>query len=369
MRLLFLARSLEVGGAERQLGALAAGLRKRGHEVEIAVFYGGGALEELPRAAGVPVVPLGKRSRWDLLGFSRRAVREIRRFDPDVIYGFLVAANLLAIAARPFAARRARVAWGLRASFMDWTRYDRFQGMTFRLSRRAARFADLLIVNSDAGAEYHRKAGFPTGALRVVPNGIDVATFRPDRARGAALRTLWGVADGERLYGIVARLDPMKDHGTFLAAAARVGDADPSARFVAIGTGPERYAAELRSLPSARRLGSRMIWAGEVADVAAAYNALDALVLSSAGESFPNAVAEAMACGVPCVVTDVGDAARIVDGTGLVVPPGDDAAIAEAIRRLAERRPPVVEARDRIVREYSIEAMCEATEKLLEAAR
>jgi glycosyltransferase involved in cell wall biosynthesis len=367
MRILFLARSLEVGGAERQLGTLAAGLQGRGHSVEIAVFYGGGALEALPRAAGVPVVALGKTSRWDLFAFSRRAFAEVKRFDPDTIYGFLVAANLFSVVARR-AAPRARIAWGLRAGAMDWSQYDRFQGMTFAVSRFAARFADVLIVNSEAGVAYHAGAGFPLSKLRAVPNGIDLDAFRPDRALGARQRAEWGLCAGDRLYGIVARLDPMKDHATFLAAATRVASADPRARFVAIGGGPAGAQTRLQGLPDAVRLGGRLIWAGESGDMLAAYNALDVLVQSSIGEGFPNAVAEAMACGVTCAVTDVGDAARIVGTTGLVVPPGDVTALAEAMLRLGsspENQPPAAMARERIAREYSVEAMCEATERVL----
>ena len=367
MRILFLARSLETGGAERQFGALAVGLKQRGHEVAIAVFYGGGALETGPRAAGVPVIPLEKRSRWDVVPFGRRALETIRRFDPDVLHGCLAAANLLAVAARPFLPR-ARVVWGVRASNVDWSRYDRFHEATFAASRVAARFADLVIVNSEAGARYHREAGFPADLLRVVPNGIDVALFRPDRNRGAPARGRWGFDPSHRVYGIVARLDPMKDHLTFLDAAARVAASDRSARFVAVGGGPEPYAAELRATPAARRLEGLMVWAGPTDDPVEAYNALDAHVLSSTGEGFPNAVAEAMACGVPCAVTDVGDAAAIVGSTGIVVPPGDAEALAGAMIRVVAPPfgpPPSAAARARIVATYSLDALCEATEALL----
>jgi glycosyltransferase involved in cell wall biosynthesis len=165
------------------------------------------------------------------------------------------------------------------------------------------------------------------------------------------------------VYGIVARLDPMKDHPTFLEAAARVASAQDAARFVAIGSGPAAYAARLERHPAAKRLGGRLVWAGDVDDMAAAYNALDALVLSSTGEGFPNAVAEAMACGVPCAVTDAGDAARIVAGTGRVVPTADPDALAAAMMDLPA--PPLPAARERIARAYSVEAMCAATEELL----
>ena len=370
MRILFLARSLEVGGAERQLSALATGLKRRGHEVEVALFYAGGALEAGARAAGVPVVTLDKRSRWDLARFTARTLREIRRFRPDVVHGYLVAPNLLAVAVRPLVPG-ARIVWGLRASDMDWSRYGRLQEASFAASRVAARFADLLIVNSEAGARYHAQQGFPVSTLRVVHNGIDLETWRPDRERGLAARTRWGFGPADRVFGIAARLDPMKDHVTFLEAAVRVAVADGAARFVAIGGGLEPYASELKRHPAATRLAGRLVWAGETADMLSAYNALDALVLASAfGEGFPNAVAEAMACGVPCAVTDVGDAALVVGDEGIVVPAKDHAALALAMMTLAgpaSPRAPRVAARDRIAGRFSVEAMVDATEALLVA--
>jgi len=370
MRILFLARSLETGGAERQLGLLAAGLKRRGHEVEIAIFYAGGALEAFPRDAGVPVVDLKKRSRWDLAAFTARALREIQRFRPDVVHGYLVAPNLLALLARPLAPR-VRIVWGLRASDMDWSRYGRFQAATFTASGMASRFADLIIVNSEAGARYYAQHGFRESALRVVRNGIDVEAFKPDRKRGETARARWGFGPADHVVGIAARLDPMKDHATFLEAAVRVAAADDAARFVAIGGGNEPYASSLARHAAAIRLGSRLVWAGPTGDMPAAYNALDLAVLSSAfGEGFPNTVAEAMACGVPCVVSDVGDAAQVVGDTGAVVPARDPAALAAAILRLAGPSSPPASGtaqRERIASRFSVGAMCDATESLLRA--
>jgi glycosyltransferase involved in cell wall biosynthesis len=352
------------------LGALANGLARRGHEVEIAVFYPGGVLEAGIRGAGVEVVNLDKRSRWDLLRFTTRSLREIRRFRPDVIHGYLVAPNLLAAAARPVAPR-AKIVWGLRASDMDWSRYGAWHEASFAASRIAARLADLLIVNSEAGARYHARRGFPESGLRVVHNGIDLEAWRPDRELGRGARARWGFGPDDRVFGIAARLDPMKDHATFLAAAVRVAAADAAARFVAIGGGLDPYASELKRHAAASRLAGKLVWAGETTDMLSAYNGLDALVLASSfGEGFPNAVAEAMACGVPCAVTDVGDAALVVGDEGAVVPVGDHAALASAMMKVAApgtTPPPRAGARERIASRFSVHAMCEATEALLAA--
>ena len=364
MRILLLARSLDTGGAERQLALLARGMRERGHDIRVATFYAGGALEGEIDAAGVPRVPLGKRSRWDVAGFGARLLRVVRRADPDVLVSYLVAPNLLAAALRS-GFPRTRVVWSLRASDMDLNRYDVLSRVSFSLSISLSRRADLLLVNSRAGLRYHAEAGFPRARMRLVPNGIDVTRFHPDRKAGEALRRIWSPAPGARLVGLVGRVDPMKDPETFLRAADLVARRDPATRFVWIG--PSREATAWKTHPIAIRLASRLTWAGEVPDMASAYNALDVLALSSRTEGFPNAVAEAMSCGVPCAVTAAGDAEAIVGDTGAVAAPRDAAGLADGIVRLldAGHSPPRPEVRERILRNFSAEAMLDRTESLL----
>lgn len=367
MRILFLARSLETGGAERQLANLALGLLRRGHAVRVALFYAEGSLRKELEDAGVPLVDLGKRSRWDLAGFLANSARATRAFRPEIVHGYLVAPNLLAVLARTWAPE-ASIVWGVRASDMDLSRYDLLSKATFALSIPLSRFPDLVIANSDAGRRFHVAQGFPAERCVVVPNGIDTARFRPDRSLGVPLRARWGARPEDRVAGIVGRADPMKDHETFVAAAEIAAERDPRLRFVCVGPDGLSRIDRLRTLPAARRLGARLVWVGETGDMAAVYNALDLLVLSSAfGEGFPNAVAEGMACGLPCAVTDVGDAARLVRDTGVVVPPRDPSALASAILRLARSATlaPRDEPRRRIEAEFSLDALVARTEREL----
>ena len=152
--------------------------------------------------------------------------------------------------------------------------------------------------------------------MAVIPNGIDTSRFREMPGSGARLRALWGVRDDQILIGLVGRLDYMKDHPTFLRAAAKLTHHNDSVRFVCVGGGPISYAAQLKDLSSELGLHDRIVWAGDQDDMPSVYSALDLLVSSSSGEGFSNVIGEAMACGVPCVVTDVGDSALIVGETG-----------------------------------------------------
>lgn len=337
MKITLLTRCLDYGGAERQLVTLAKGLSRQGHGVNVVTFYPGGALENDLRKVGVPIISLGKKSRWDVLGFAWRLVKLVRDQRPDVLHSYLGIPNILTVILKAFAPRL-RTAWGIRASNMDLDRYDWTARLAYRIERILSRFADLIIVNSRAGFDYAATQGFPTERMVVIPNGIDIQRFCPDRSAGQRLRVAWGVSDSELLVGVVARLDPMKDHPTFLKAAASLAAERMDVRFVCVGNGPDEYRQELSALGERLGLTERLIWAAGRDDMPAVYNSLNMLVSSSSfGEGFSNVVSEAMACSVPCVVTDVGDSAFIVGDQGEVVPPANAEALKAAMSKVADR--------------------------------
>jgi glycosyltransferase involved in cell wall biosynthesis len=167
---------------------------------------------------------------------------------------------------------------------------------------------------------------------------------------------------------MVARLDPMKDHQTFLRAARLFADTNHNARFVCVGDGPKHYRDELTSLAGELGLGNAMIWAGERSDLSAIYSALDLATLTSIAEGFPNVIAEAMACGAPVVATDAGDSGDIIGDSRWVVPPGDPAALKaawEARLASADGRSPEG-LRRRIVEKYSLDSLVDRMNGLLE---
>jgi len=368
-RIAFLIRSLDRGGAERQLVELARCLPRDRFAVSVLTFYGGGALEALLDGTGVELVPLGKTGRWDVAGFLRRAWRELGRLQPDVVHGYLGVANELAwLLGR---ARGARVAWGIRSASIDFSRYDWSHRASFLAGAALSRFVDLVVYNSEAGAAEHRRAGYRPRREVVIPNGVDVGRFRRDEAGRARVRAEWGVAPDEPLLGLVARVDPTKAPEVFLAAAARLHDQAPGWRFVVAGEASSPYAASIRRSDAARRLGSSLTWAGPRDDMPAVYSALDCLVLSSDREGMPNAVAEAMACETPCVTTRAGDAPAVVGDTGIVVPTRDDEMLAAACHRLLSEPPATRarrgrDARQRILTLFSTDLLVARTAEALE---
>lgn len=366
---LFLARSLDHGGAERQLVTLALGLARRGHRVAVAVFYGGGPFAAELEASGVRLFVLDKQGRWDVLPFLTRLVRLVREERPAVLHGYLGVPNIIAAVLKPLLPGL-RVVWGVRASNMDLDRYDWLSRASYRIECWLSRFADLIICNSRAGLEYAAGHGFPREKMTVIPNGIDTERFKPDAGARESIRKEWGITESEILIGLAARLDPMKDHPNFLRAAAMLIRERPHIRFVCVGDGPESYKTELHRLVTGLGMDEKIIWAGVRNDMAAVFNALDIASSSSFGEGFSNTVAEAMACGLPCVVTDVGDSAWIVGSTGFVVPSRDPQALANALIRLvalpADQRCALgVEARARVMAKFGTDKLVNVTEQIL----
>lgn len=367
MRLMLAIPSLERGGAEAQFVRLVNGLRRKGHQVCAVVLGSGGPFG---RQMEGPAHCLGKDSRLGLPFAVGKLAALAWRERPEVYYGLLPMPNLMG-AALKILRPGLRLVFGLRASDMRLADYGMASRVVTRLETAAAGLADLVVCNSEAGRSHAISRGVAPGKLRVAHNGIDTARCRPDRALGLPLRGSWGVGAQQPLIGLVARLDPMKDHENFLQAAALVARSRPEARFVCVGGGPREYADGLRRQAQSLGLGEKLIWTGALGDMPAVYNALDLLCLSSAyGEGFPNVLGEALACGVPCVTTDVGDAALVVGGTGAVAPRRDPEALAAALLAQLERLEREGDGlrracRARVEENFSVERMVETTEALL----
>jgi glycosyltransferase involved in cell wall biosynthesis len=374
IRIAFLIPSLIAHGAERQLCELVRGLDQDRFEVHLIVSYAAGVREgvdywsEMTEVPGLHLHCLHKRpGPVGHLTALPRLWRLLRRIRPDLLHGYLDA-NLPALLVGRTLGRP--VVWGIRSSSRDLTQLSRLSRMLLRVMAWLSPMVDVVIFNSEAGRASYQAMGMRAPRMVVIPNGFDVDRFAPDAARGLGQREAWGVPPGAPLIGIVGRLSPVKDHPAFLRAAARLAAEWPSARFVCAGSGGKDYTESLKAMAASLDIADRVIWPGACGDMRSVYNALTVLLLSSADEGFPNVVGEAMACGVPPVATRVGDAALLVGDAGLVVPRGDDAAMAAAVSALL-REPPdeaAARARDcrsRICAVYSTAALARNTEETL----
>jgi glycosyltransferase involved in cell wall biosynthesis len=360
MKVLHVITGLEGGGAERQLVNLLRGSTGVPIQHEVVSLLDGGVYGRDVRATGAELHTLNMaRNRFSPLALFRLAGL-IHRSRPDIVQTWLYHADLIGLLAARLAGR-APVVWTLRSSRLELHHYSKLTGLTITALSRLSRWPAAILSNSTAGMNAHVAIGYRPRCARVIPNGIDTNTFRPSESARKEVRAELGIGADTPLIGCIARCDPMKDHLNVFSAFARVA---ADARLLLAGRGTEPGNRELSNQICLGGLGpEQVIRLGERRDTDRIIAALDILVLGSAfGEGFPNALGEAMACGVPCVATDVGDNAAIIGGCGGIAPPRDPQALAEAMSCLLalssdERRALGLRARERIQKDYSISAM------------
>ena len=205
----------------------------------------------------------------------------------------------------------------------------------------------------------------------VIPNGFDLARFRPDLAARASVRSELGLPEDTPLVGLIARLDPQKNHVGFFEAAAKVHRSCPDTHFLLAGAGVDDSSPSIRRVIQQAGVGDHTHLLGRREDIPRLMAALNVLASSSFGEGFPNVLGEAMACGVPCVVADVGDSAEIVGDTGRVVASGDMAGLAHHIVDILElscqeRHALGIAARERVQARYDIGSVVRQYERFYE---
>lgn len=365
MRLLHIITGLNQGGAETALYRLVSASSSSVCHTVVSMLDEGVYGHRL-RVCGVTVHTLNMpRGRLTPRGLCRlyRVIREAR---PDVVQTWMYHADMVGgLTAR--LAGSARVVWGIRHSNLDPEVTRASTRIVAKLSAwLSGCFPAVIVCNSEEAARVHQRLGYCADKLVVIPNGYDFDRFAPDHDTRKRVRREWSMADDELLIGMVARWDPQKDHANLLRALALLAEKGIFFRCALVGTGMDASNSTLESLIHAHGLHDRMFLVGPRDDIPAVMNALDVFVLSSIGEAFPNVVAEAMACGTPCVVTDVGDAALIVGDTGWVVPPSNPISLSDTINAAlttvaSEGREVRVEScRARIAEHFSMERMVDA---------
>ena len=363
MKVLHVITTLTVGGAESALARIVEAAASRGVESRVAALRAYGATAERLSAAGHTVEDLGMRpSRPTARGFAR-LIRLIREFEPDVIQTWMYHADLAGSLANLLAGRRPMV-WNIRHSNFG----DEDLKPVTRLTVRACallsnRLPDRIVCCSNKGATIHVRRGYPPERIAVIPNGFDLQRFRPDAEARASVRLEFGIPEDAPVIGLAARLHPQKDHATFFDAAAMIATKSPDAWFLLCGNGINEANPAVRDLAVRAGVAERTCLVGLRADMSRVMAAMDVYVSSSAfGEGFSNVIGEAMAVGVPAVVTDVGDSALLVGDTGAVVPPRQSAPLAAHVLELLElpasaRQERSRRARERIAREFSIDSV------------
>lgn len=328
-----------------------------------------GAIGPRIEALGIPVHSLDMRAgRPSLAGFLKLR-KLISTLHPNLIQGWMYHGNLAA----GLVAGSTPVVLGIRQSLYGLENERLLTGWVIRLGAIMSRYARIAVYNSHTSARQHEAFGFDASRTRVIPNGFDTDQFQPDENARADIRRELGLRDNIVLIGLIGRYHPMKDHQVFLNAAALLGKELPAVRFLLAGSGVDVSNPVLGAMIAELGLGERMFLLGERQDIPQLNAALDIACSASAwGEGFANAVGEAMSCGVPCVVTDVGDSAWIVGDTGRVALPRDPDALVMAWKSLIAlgrngRQALGMRARLRVIENFSLGVVVKHYEELYES--
>ncbi|MCL4462927.1 MAG: glycosyltransferase [Firmicutes bacterium] len=336
IKVLHIITGLDVGGAENMLYKLLSCMERDNFSAEVVSLTDIGPVGEKIQALGVPVRAMGMKRGVPKPLAVWRLSRSLRKSRPDLIQTWMYHADLLGgIAARLVGGFP--VVWGVHHSNLALQANKRTTIWTAMACARLSRYLPIRIVCcAEASRRLHAELGYAAEKLQVIHNGFDLAAFQPDESARLSVRRELGISDTALLTGLVGRFDRQKDHGNFVQTAAIVSARFPEAQFLLCGQGVVRENAELAGWIEAAGIGSRCHLLGQRDDVPRLLAALDIAVSSSLGEAFPLAVGEAMACAVPCAVTDVGDSALLVGDTGRVAMSANPEALAKACGELLE---------------------------------
>ena len=324
---------LSTGGAEAMLFKLLQHLDRNRFTAQVISLSTKGEIGPRIEALGVPVQALGMRPGLPNPGKCLRLIMTLRKMKPDVVQTWMYHADLVGGLSARLAGIRA-VVWGVRHSNLSPSLNKQTTLRVMHVCASLSRWLPCRILScSERARSIHVAAGYDAGKISIIPNGFDLEHFVPDEMARDSVREEFGLPGDALLVGLIARDDPQKNHAGFIEAAARVKNSLPNVHFLLAGMGIDEGNKPLVLAIERAGLQNRVHLLGQRDDIPRLMAGLDVLASSSHGEAFPNVLGEAMACGIPCVVTDVGDSADIVGDTGRVVASGD---MADLARRLIE---------------------------------
>ena len=375
MKIVYIITDVSIGGAQMMLYKLLSRMSRERFTPVVVSLMGQGTVGDRIEALDIPVYTIEMKSGKPTPASIWRLIRTVRQLKPDLIQGWMYHGNLAGQLTRGFVPKPVPVLWSVRISLYSLGYEKSITETLIQLCAKLSYLPNKVIYNSKISAKQHEKVGYRTDKSVVIPNGFETEIFTPSEEAVSYVRRELAIPLNTLLIGLIGRYHPVKDHPSFLEAAALLlkNYPDLTVQFVLSGAEVDCDNQSLCGLVKELGLVDRIHLLGERQDIPRLTAALDIASCSSYTEAFPNVIGEAMSCGVPCVVTDVGDSAWIVGNTGRVVPPRNPEALANAWKELidqgAEGREVLGKAaRARIIEYFSIDSVVAQYESLYESA-
>jgi glycosyltransferase involved in cell wall biosynthesis len=352
---------VSMGGAEMMLFRLLARGDRSRFSPTVLSLLAPGAVGARISAMDIPLLSLGMRQERPLSPAMLRLIPIARSLRPSLLQGWMYHGNLAASACALLSGRRLPVIWNVRHSMHDMAHENLLTRGFIRLAAALSSSTGAIIYNSRLSASQHEALGYAAEKTVVIPNGFDCQLFRPRPEMAQRLRHAANIDPGRVLIGMIARHHPQKDPGNLIKATALLAERGIDVHVMIVGPGFDADNIEVMAAIANAGVADRFSLLGERHDIPDIVAGLDVATLPSAwGEGFPNVLGEAMACGVPCVTTDIGDSAWIVGRTGFVVPPRDPEALADALGRVVAlgpegRRQLGAAARARVLEHFEVD--------------
>lgn len=364
---------LTTGGAETMLYKLLSKIDRERFNPVVVSLMDRGTLGDRIAALGIPVYTIGMKPGMPTLETIWRFLAQTRQFKPDLFQGWMYHGNLAAQLASISTFKSVPVLWNIRQSLYSLSYEKSGTSAAIKMLAKLSNFPQNILYNSKVSAKQHEQIGFNKNKTLVIYNGFESETFKPSIESYTSVRTELSLANDTFLIGRIGRYHPMKDHENFIQSAALLLKVYPDLHFLLAGKGIDWENQTLSQLIHKLGIAERIHLLGERQDIPRLTAALDIASSSSCyGDAFPNIIGEAMSCGVPCAVTDVGDSAWIVGDAGQVVPPGNSEALANAWKELIDlgsegRKNLGKVARARIIEHFSLDSITAKYEALYES--
>ncbi|MBD2412708.1 glycoside hydrolase [Nostoc calcicola FACHB-389] len=369
MKIIYIITGLSTGGAEVMLYKLLSGMDRQRFSPVVVSLMDRGTWGDRIANLGIPVYTIGMKQGLPKLINIWRMIHIVNKLKPDLIQGWMYHGNLAAQFAKLFIFRQVPIIWNIRHSLHTLELEKPGTNIIINLCARFSHLPTKIIYNSQNSSKQHEKIGYCVDKTCVISNGFETEKFTPSTEDRLSVRSELNTPENALLIGLIGRYHPIKDHFNFLQAAALLIKKYSNVQFVLAGNKVDWQNPILSELIHELGLVKHINLLGERHDIPRLTAALDIASSSSSGEGFPNIIGEAMSCGVPCVVTDVGDSGWIVGDTGKVVPPRNPEALANAWQALIDmgkegRESLGKAARARVIKCFSLDSIVAEYEAL-----